>query len=182
MAALYPEDFQGAAPLGHDVIFTSSDEDEPMDNLTLTSVFNLQLSSEDEEENEEINLMASCVEMEMSAPTPITGPSYAVKTKEEVVTSGLPNYETQTRPIKPRSMFNPSFFSLGKGNGPISRDDRHRYGHPITLCRMVDTLHHRKEDQLTIYAQQCIVTPMAINTKGLSKIWTQSQNTFKEWD
>ena len=54
MAALYPEDFQGAAPEDHGVIVISSDEDEPMDNLSLTSVFDLQFSSEDEEEDEEI--------------------------------------------------------------------------------------------------------------------------------
>ena len=85
-----------------------------MHNLSLTSVFDVQLSSEDEEEDEEINLMARCVEMEMSAPIPIPWPSY-----------------------------DPSFFSLGKENGTISRDDRLRNGHPITLCRnlvpMVET-------------------------------------------
>ena len=75
MAALYPEDFQGAAPLGHDITVISSDEDEPVDNLSLTSVFDLQFSSEDEAEDKEINLMARCVEMEMSAPIPIPGPS-----------------------------------------------------------------------------------------------------------
>ena len=81
MAALYPEDFQGAAPLGDDIII-SSNEDEPLNSLSLTSVFELQLSSEGEEEDEEFILMAKCVEMEMSAPIPIIGPSCAVSTKE----------------------------------------------------------------------------------------------------
>ena len=111
MAALYPEDFQGAAPLEHDVIIISSDEDEPMDNLSLTSVFDLQISSEDEEEDEEINITARCVEMEMSAPIPIPGPSYVAKTDKEVVPAGLPKHEMQTRPITPRPMFDP-FSSL----------------------------------------------------------------------
>ena len=129
--------------MGHDIIVISSDEDEPIDNLSLTSVFDLQLSSEDEEEDEEINLMARCVEMEISAPIPIPGPSYVIKTKEEVVPTGLPKYEMRTRPIMPRPIIDPSFFSVGKENGPISRDDRFRDGHPLTLCRnmvpMVDT-------------------------------------------
>ena len=143
MATLYPEDFQGAAPEDHDVIVISSDEDEPMDNLSLTSEFDLQFSSEDEEEDEEINLMAKCVEMEMSAPIPIPGTSCVVKTNEEAVPAGLPGHEMRTSSIMPRLLFDPSFFSLGKGNGPIFRDDRIRDGHPITLCRnlvpMVDT-------------------------------------------
>ena len=112
MAALYPEDFQGAAPLDQDVIIISSDEDEPMDNLSLTSVLDLQLSSEDEEEDEEINLMARCVEMEMSAPIPILGQSYVVRTEKEVVPTGPPKNEAQQGSFTPRPMFGPSFFSL----------------------------------------------------------------------
>ena len=114
MAALYPEDFQGAASSGEDIIIISSDEDELMDSLSLTSVFDLQLSSEGEEEDEENNLMAKCVEMEMSAPTPIPGPSYAVRAKEEVGLPWLPENEMQTRPVTPRPMFDPSYFSLGR--------------------------------------------------------------------
>ena len=114
-----------------------------MDNLSLTSVFDLQLSSEDEEEDEEINLMARCVEMDMSAPIPIPGPSYVVRTEKEVVPTGPPKHEAQQGSFTPRPIFGPSFFSLGKGNGPISRDDRLRDGQPITLCRnrvpLVDT-------------------------------------------
>ena len=88
MAALYPEDFQGAASSGDDIIIISSDEDELMDTLSLTSVFDLQLSSEGEEQDEKIKLMAKCVEMEMSAPIPMTEPSYAKRAKEEVVPLG----------------------------------------------------------------------------------------------
>ena len=143
MAALYPEDFQGAAPAEDDVIIISSDEDELMDGLSMTSVLDLQFSSEEEEEDEEISLMAKCVEMEMSAPIPIPGLSCAVRSKEEVVPTGLPSHGLPTRPITPRPVFDSSYFSLGRGNGPILRDDRIRDGHPITLCRnlvpMVDT-------------------------------------------
>ena len=148
MAALYPEDFQGAAPAGDDVIIISSDEDELMDGLSMTSVLDLQFSSEGEEEDEEISLMAKCVEIEMSAPIPIPGLSCAVRSKEEVVPTGLPSHGLPTRPITitPRLLFDSSYFSLGRGNGPILRDDRIRDGHPITLCRnlvpMIDTLRH----------------------------------------
>ena len=87
--------------------------------------------------------MAICFEMEMSAPIPIPGPSYAVKAKEEVVPTGLPKYGMQTRPVTPRPMFDPFYFSLGKGNGPIPKDERLRDCNPITLCKnlvlMVDT-------------------------------------------
>ena len=43
MAALYPEDFQGAAPAGDDVIIISSDEDEFMDDLSMTSVLDFAI-------------------------------------------------------------------------------------------------------------------------------------------
>ena len=55
MAALYPEDFQGAAPAGVDIICLSSDEEEEMCDLSMTSVLDLQLSSEDEEIDDEIH-------------------------------------------------------------------------------------------------------------------------------
>ena len=113
----------------------------------------------------------------------------AVRTKNKIVSPVLPKCEMLTRPVTPRPMFNPSFFSLRKEDGPIPRDDRLRDGHPNMLCRnlvpMIDTpclLHRKREDQLTTYAQRCILTPIAVNTKGLSKVWRHSQSTFKEWD
>ena len=78
--------------------------------------------------------MAKCVEMERSASVPIPGPSYAVRTKEETVPSGLPKNEMSTRPVIPRPIFNISFFSLGKGERPNPRDHRLGDGHPFPLC------------------------------------------------
>ena len=46
-----------------------------MDNLNATSVMDLQLTSDDEEYDDEIMMMAQCVEMELSAPIPVPGPS-----------------------------------------------------------------------------------------------------------
>ena len=64
MTAKYPEDW--ATPLGDDIMIISSDEVGPIDDLSLTSVFDLQFSSDDEETDEEITGMVRCVEMKMS--------------------------------------------------------------------------------------------------------------------
>ena len=60
-----------------------------MDDLSMTSVLDLQFSSEGEEEDEEISLMAKCVEMEMSAPIPIPGLSCAVRSKKRLSLLGF---------------------------------------------------------------------------------------------
>ena len=60
VASLYPEDFQGAAPDGVDIICLSSDEEEEMCDLNMTSVLDLQLSSEDEEIDDEITMISRC--------------------------------------------------------------------------------------------------------------------------
>ena len=83
MAALYPEDFQGAAPAGVDIICLSSDEEEEMCDLSMTSVLDLQLSSGDEEIDDEIMMMAQCVEMKLSSPIPVPGPPSALKIEIE---------------------------------------------------------------------------------------------------
>ena len=101
-------------------------------------LFDIKLSSEGGEEDNEINLMAKCVEMKMSAPIRIPGPSCAVRTKEDIVPSGLPKHEMLTRPVTPRPMLNPSIFCLGKGDGPIPRDDRLRDGHPTILLHYAE--------------------------------------------
>ena len=46
-----------------------------MDALSTTFVMDLQLWSEAEEYDDEIMTMAQCVEMQLSAPIPIPGPS-----------------------------------------------------------------------------------------------------------
>ena len=46
-----------------------------MGGLSVTSVLDLQLSSEDEEYNDEITMMAQYVEVELSALIPVLGPS-----------------------------------------------------------------------------------------------------------
>ena len=144
MAQRFPEDFIGAAPEGIDIICMSSDEEEGMCDLSMTSVLDLQLSSEDEEEiDDEIMMMAQCVEMELSSPIPVPGPSTALKIRNEAPRYNPPRYGTSGASFATRPTLNQSFFLLGKGNGPIRRDDRVRNNHPIKLCReiipMVDT-------------------------------------------
>ena len=75
MAERFPQDFCGAAPRRIELIYLSSDEEEELDNLSVTSVMDLQLTSDDEEYDDEIMMMAQCVEMELSAPIPVPGPS-----------------------------------------------------------------------------------------------------------
>ena len=70
MAQQFPEDFQGAAPEGVDIICQSSDEKDELCDLSMTSVLDLQLSSEDEETDEEMMMMSQGVEMELSSPHP----------------------------------------------------------------------------------------------------------------
>ena len=75
MAERYPQDFRGAAPRRIGLVYLSSDEKEEMDALSTTSVMDLQLSSEDQEYDDEIMMMAQCFEMQLSAPIPVPGPS-----------------------------------------------------------------------------------------------------------
>ena len=144
MAQRFPEDFIGAAPEGIDIICLSSDEEEGMCDLSMTSVLDLQLSSEDEEEiDDEIMMMAQCVEMELSSPIPVPGASTALKIRNEAPRYNPPRYGTSGASFATKPTLDQSFFSLGKRNGPIRRDDRVRNNHPIKLCReiipMVDT-------------------------------------------
>ena len=95
MAQRFPEDFIGAAPEGVDIICLSSDEEEGMCDLSMTSVLDLQLSSEDEGEiDDEIMMMAQCVEMELSSPIPVPGPSTALKIRNEAPRYNPPRYGT----------------------------------------------------------------------------------------
>ena len=63
-----------ATPRRIELVYLSSDEEEEMDTLSTTSVMDLQLSSEDEEYDDEILMMAQCVEMQLSKPIPVPGP------------------------------------------------------------------------------------------------------------
>ena len=162
MAQRFPNDFQGAAPEGIDIICLSSDEEEEICDLSMTSVLDLQLSSEDEEiddeimmmaqcvemelsslssEDEEIDdeimMMAQCVEMELSSPILVPGPSSTLITRNEAPQYNLPRYGTFGTSSAIRPTLDQSFFSLGRGNGPIRRDDRVRNNHPIKLCREI---------------------------------------------
>ena len=79
MAERFPEDFQGAASDGVNTTCLFSDDENGMCNLSMTSVLDLQLSSEEEEIDDEIMMMAQCVEIELSSPIPVPGPSSTLK-------------------------------------------------------------------------------------------------------
>ena len=80
MQNIWPNDFlkTSAAPLlprRIELIYLSSHEEDETNDLSITSVMDLQLSSEDDEYDDEIMMMTQCVEMELSGPIPVPGPS-----------------------------------------------------------------------------------------------------------
>ena len=122
---LYPEDFQGAAP-SDGVVYISSDEDEVMECGSCSSFCDLMSSSEDE--TEEIATMALHVETQMSEPIAIPeGPPSSTRKCGEIKKSNMPPFPT----------FDQSYFSLGRGNGPLKTDGRIKRNHPINLCRNI---------------------------------------------
>ena len=142
MADRYPQDFCGAAPRRIELVYLSSDEEEDMDTLSTTSVMDLQLSSEDEEYDDETLMMAQYVEVQLSKPIPVPGPSTPKKDRPSLLDK--PSECRKPNPAhSPSPIPDQSFFSLGKGRGPIRRDDRIRNNHPIKLCSglipLVDT-------------------------------------------
>ena len=66
MAEQFPQDFCGAAHRRIELIYLSSDEEDEMDDLSTTSVMDLQLFSEDGEFDDENMMMAHGIEMELS--------------------------------------------------------------------------------------------------------------------
>ena len=118
MAQRFTEDFQGAAPYRVDIICLSSDPEDEMCHLCMTSDLDFQLSSEDVE-IDEIMLTAQCVEMELSSPIHVTGPSSILKIRNNAPQYGPSNYETPKPYFASRPTLVQSFFSLGRGNGPI---------------------------------------------------------------
>ena len=104
-----------------------------MDALSTTSVMDLQLSSEDEEYDDELMMITQCVKMQLSAPIPIPGPS-TPKTDCSYVLDKPSKYRKPNLAHSPSPVPDQSFFSLGRGKGPIRRDDRVRNNHSIKLC------------------------------------------------
>ena len=92
----FPQDFQGAAPEGIEIVCLSSDEEEEMDDLSITYVLDLQVSSEDKEIDDEITMMAQCVELELSAPFSVQGPSTTKPNKGNLLRAAV-EYNTPKR-------------------------------------------------------------------------------------
>ena len=83
MAQRFPEDIQGAAPDRVDTICRYSDDEDEMCDMSINFVLDLHLSSEDEEIDDEINMIAQCVEMKLSSPIPVPGPSSTLKIRND---------------------------------------------------------------------------------------------------
>ena len=95
-----------------------------MECRSISSVADFLSSSEDESKG--IAQMAICVETQMSEPIAIPiAPSTAANKSNEPRRPNLP----------PFPKFDQTYFSLGRGNGPLKADSRIRRNHPINLCR-----------------------------------------------
>ena len=95
-----------------------------MDCKSFSSFYDLLSSSEDEQE--EVSLMVSHVEAQMSEPIAI--PEALPSTSRKFNESRRPNM-----PLFPT--FDQAYFSLGTGNGPLKADGRIKRNHPTNLCR-----------------------------------------------
>ena len=91
---------------------------------SFSSFYDLLSSSEDE--SEEVSLMALHVEAQMSEP--IAVPEALPSTSRKFNEPGRPS-------MPPFPTFDQTYFSLGKGNGPLKADGRIKRNHPINLCR-----------------------------------------------
>ena len=91
------------------------------------------------EDDDEVALLAQCVERQMDLPS----------TSESIPIPPTTSKLEVTRAVTPRlayipgPMFDAGYFDLGMGRGSIARDSRLRNDHPINLCSqlipMVDT-------------------------------------------
>ena len=122
----FPMDFQGAARSQETpaIIYISSDEDERIDSVDEDSVDDFYVSSD--EESLDIKIMARCIERQLAEPIAIpSAPTLGAKAKCGTPKPDLPSYPAFTH----------QFFNLGVRNGPIERDDRVKFNHPISICR-----------------------------------------------
>ena len=119
-------DFIGAAESEGEpaIVFLSSDEDDHT-NCISSGSFDDLVSSFDEE-TEEIQLMARCVERQLADPLPI--PAAGPSDSQKRCPTPRPN-----RPLFPT--FSQRYFNIGNVNGPLACEDRVRNNHPITVCR-----------------------------------------------
>ena len=69
-------------------------------------------------------MMAQCVEMELSLPIPVPGPSSTLKIRNNAPKYGPSRYEAPKPYYVSRPTLDQSFFSLGRGNGPIRCSNR----------------------------------------------------------
>ena len=127
LSEFFPMDFVGAAQSEREpaIIDLSRDYDDHMDCVSTDCVRLCVIFSSDEE-SENIELMARCVERQLADPIhiPTTGTTMAQKR------SGTP------RPNQPPfPTFDRRYFNLGRGNSLLAIDNRVRNNHPFYICR-----------------------------------------------
>ena len=106
------------------IICLSRDEDDYMECISSDSVEDLASSSDDE--TEEVQPIARCLERQLADPIPIHTTGTA-ESQKRCATPG-PNQP-------PFPSFSQMYFSLGNGNGPLACEDRVRNNHHINVCR-----------------------------------------------
>ena len=79
----FHEDFHSSVPECVEIIGLSSDEEHEICDLSMTSVIDLQLSKEDDERDDEIMMMAHCVEIELFSPIHVPCPSTAMTVRND---------------------------------------------------------------------------------------------------
>ena len=126
-STLFPMDFQGATP-GDGIIYISSDES--MECLSTSSVEDLDDLSEPEDD--EVALLARCIETQMEIPST----SRAIPIPDNNIAKHKRKGTPRPMPT-PEPTFNAGYFDLGMGRGPVPRDSRQRNNHPIRHnCRV----------------------------------------------
>ena len=115
-STLFPMDFQGATP-GVGIIYISSNES--MECLSNSSVEDLDDLSEPEDD--EVALLARCIERQMEIPSTSRAIPVPDNDTAKHKRKGTP------RPMPtPEPTFNAGYFDLGMGRGPVPRDSRQK--------------------------------------------------------
>ena len=103
-----------------------------MECASSASVDDLDSLSDDDE----VALLAECIERRMELPTASPVPSCSNQQGENCMRTPRLSYTSGP-------MFDAGYFNLGMGRGPVARDPRLRNDHPNNICSqmipMVDT-------------------------------------------
>ena len=165
-------DFQGAARIegAPAIIYIASDEEERMDSICGDSVGDLYLSSE--EESTDVEIMASCIERQLTEPIAIPNAG----TSGAQVRCGTPKPS-----FPPFPAFSQRCSNLGVGEGPVERDARIRSNHPINICRdlrpMIDTpMSPPPEDRRPSFVQETPTCSYSTDSASIESVANHFDN------